>query len=192
MRHCADSYVGKCIATNARLASVTRNQRRVATAMFDWTGDELNLTQISGKANRPVATALSKSLETLHIEGAKENFEAPTEEFHIRRAQGAEEPFDIGAAIEEQIRPQGTATLITYTKANDMTALLTNTGDFIREVEITPVRAIADTFHMEFRSRLLTAKNPLANQRNFSLSLDRDGLLELKALIERSLEELPC
>jgi hypothetical protein len=68
-----------------------------------------------------------------------------------------------------------------------MTALVTNTGNFIREVEIKPVQAVADTFQVEFRSRLLTAKNPLEPQTNFSLSVDRAGLMELKALIERSL-----
>ena len=68
-----------------------------------------------------------------------------------------------------------------------MTAMLTNTGNFIREVEITPVQAMADTFQVEFKSRLLTAKDPMAYQKNLSLMLDRAELLELKAVIERSL-----
>ena len=68
-----------------------------------------------------------------------------------------------------------------------MTALVTNTGQFIREVEIKAVQALPDTFQVEFRSRLLTAKNPSESRKNFSLVLDREGLLELKATIERSL-----
>lgn len=68
-----------------------------------------------------------------------------------------------------------------------MTSIITNTGDYIREVEINPVSAMPNTFHMEFRSRLITAKNPNESQRNFSLTFERDGLLELKALVERAL-----
>jgi hypothetical protein len=189
MRHCADTYVERCQTSTARLASVSSNQRRVATAMFAWTGDKLVLTQISGIANRPVGTALSTALEILHIEGAKAHFDNLAQEVRSGELFAVEAPVDIAWLVEQRVRPQGKATLPLpiESKRNHMTALLTFTGDFIREAEITPVHAIADTFQIEFKSRLLTAKNPKASQKNFAMSLDRDGLLELKALIERSL-----
>ena len=68
-----------------------------------------------------------------------------------------------------------------------MKATITNTGGYIREVEVKPVQALPGTFHMEFRSRLLSAKNPDESQMNFAITFERDGLLELKALIDRTL-----
>jgi hypothetical protein len=183
MRHCADRYVKKCKETDARIASVTVNQRRVATAMFTWIGEELKLTQIAGKANRPVTAAMSKSLQQLHIDGANERFKELPQEVPIicRRFSQTVEPDD------DQVNLQSEFNLVDLKEEIEMTALVTNTGNFIREVEIKPVQAVADTFQVEFRSRLLTAKNPLEPQTNFSLSVDRAGLMELKALIERSL-----
>lgn len=68
-----------------------------------------------------------------------------------------------------------------------MKATITNTDSYIRDVEIKPLPALPDTFHMEFRSRLLSAKNPHESQVNFAITFERDGLLELKALIDRTL-----
>jgi len=68
-----------------------------------------------------------------------------------------------------------------------MKATITNTGGYIREVEVKQVPALPDTYHMEFSSRLLSAKNPEESQRNFAITFEREGLLELKALIDRRL-----
>lgn len=185
MRHCVDLYVSKCQESSARIASVTVNQRRVATALFDWSGDELKLTEIAGKANRPVPIALSNTLRELHIDGASAQFEKieiEPEAPHIcRRLRPVEEQ------VEEMFRPQRPVNLPKPKEHATMTALVTNTGNFIREVEIKPVQALPDTFEVEFSSRLLTAKNPAESRQNFALVLDREGLLALKATIERSL-----
>lgn len=185
MRHCVDRYVQRCQESNARIASVTCGQRRVATAMFIWSDDQLKLVQIAGKANRPVSMVMTKSLGKLQIKCADEQVKAiPLEAPIICRrehmpAEEIEAISDSNAQAESPIPVQKEVTT--------MTALLTNTGSFIREVNIKPVQAIADTFQVEFKSRLLTARNPLAYQKNFSLILDRSALLELKAIIERSL-----
>ena len=185
MRHCVNSYVEKCRTTNDRIASVTRNQRRIATAMFDWSGDELKLTQIAGKANQPVPVAISNTLRELHIDGASAQFEKiEPDVLHIcRRLRPVEEQ------VEEMFRPPRPTNLPNPKQKENatMTALVTNTGSFIREVAIKPVQALPDTFQIEFSSRLLTAKNPAESRKNFALVLDREGLLELKATIERSL-----
>lgn len=157
----------------------------MATAMFNWTGDALTLTQITSKANQPVSASLRKALEVLHIDGATAHFESLSLE--VRSEFVEPELVDIARLVEEQIRPGVVSNLPVEKKENHMTAFLTITGDFIREVEITPIHAIANTYHIEFKSRLLTAKNPKEYQKNFSLTVDGDGLLELKALIERSL-----
>jgi len=186
MRNCVDVYSDKCRHTNARIASVTVGRRRVATAMFVWSGEELKLVQISGKANRPVSDGMTKRLNVVHIPGASENFKKiPCQTQVLAQEECAvSEPI---AAVMRNCSQARKLSLI-HSEKSTMTATITNTGVYIREVEISPVQAIADTFHMEFRSRLLTAKNPKESQRNFSLMFEREGLLELKALIDRALQ----
>jgi hypothetical protein len=186
MHHCVDTYVRTCQTSTARIASVSNNQRRVATAMFSWSGDKLELAQITGTSNRPVSMALTKALEVLHVDGANDRFESLPQD--VRSGLLADNrPFDIARIVEARVRPEVTTNLTVEKRDLHMTALLTHTGDFVREAQITPVAAIANTFQIEFRSRLLTAKNPKETQRNFSMSLDRDGLLALKRLIDESL-----
>jgi hypothetical protein len=70
-----------------------------------------------------------------------------------------------------------------------MKATLSITGDFVREIEIRRLEALADTYHLEFRSRLATAKSPLELKRNFDLLLSRDELLQFKDLVAQALGE---
>ena len=68
-----------------------------------------------------------------------------------------------------------------------MTATISRTRDFTREVEITRVPALDQIFHVEFTSRLATAKNSAEKHKNFALMLHRNELLTMHALIERAL-----
>jgi len=182
MRHCVDRYVAKCKDGNVCIASVTVNQRRVATAMFSWSGEELNLIQIAGKANSTVSTAIRNGLRHLHITGASEQCQQLPLEVPLMCGRIQRE-----TAETDQHRGQIEFELSEVKEQITMAATITNTGTFIRDVEIKRIGAIADSFQVEFKSRLLTARNPLEQQVNFSLAVDRAGLLELKSLIERSL-----
>ena len=68
-----------------------------------------------------------------------------------------------------------------------MTATISRTGDFMHEVEITRMPAVDEIFHVEFTSRLATAKNPAEKRKNCALMLHRDELLTMRALIEKAL-----
>lgn len=70
-----------------------------------------------------------------------------------------------------------------------MKATLSITGDFVREIEIRRLEALQKTYHLEFSSRLATAKSPLELKRNFDLLLSRDELLQFKDLIAQVLGE---
>ena len=72
-----------------------------------------------------------------------------------------------------------------------MKRTLSTTGDFVREVEIRPVTAIANTFHLEFSSQLATARNPLEQMKNFDLQLTRDELLAFSQMVLQALGEHP-
>jgi hypothetical protein len=67
-------------------------------------------------------------------------------------------------------------------------ATITKTGDFIREVEITCVAALEQSYHLGFASCLLTAKDPQSVQKNFGLILKRDELQVLRNLINEALQ----
>lgn len=57
-----------------------------------------------------------------------------------------------------------------------MKTTLSNIGGYHRDVEIRPIAALEQTFHLEFSSRLNTSKNPLESKKNFDLLLSRpDG-----------------
>lgn len=187
MRNCVDQFTNKCLTTKSRLASVAHGDRRVATAMFDWDGDVLKLTQIAAKANRAVSAVMAKRLSVLKAPGAQVAFKAISTNTQIVDRIDCEVATPI--AQEGQSLHHAKSFPKTERKNSSMTATITNTGGYLREVEIAPVRSLANTFHMEFRSRLLSAKNPKEYQRNFALTFEREGLLELKALIERALSE---
>lgn len=65
-----------------------------------------------------------------------------------------------------------------------MKAIISDTKDFIREVEIVKVAALVDTFHLKFTSQLLSAKNPDEKHTNFDMLIKLDELSVFKNLIE--------
>lgn len=69
-----------------------------------------------------------------------------------------------------------------------MKTAITKAGDFIREVEVSRIEALEQTFHVEFTSLLLSAKDPSAVQKNFSVILKRDELETLRDVVNRALE----
>ena len=70
-----------------------------------------------------------------------------------------------------------------------MKARITQTGDFLREVEITRVRVLENSYNLAFSSLLLTAKDPQAVQQNFGLILNRDEVQVLRDLLSDALAE---
>lgn len=70
-----------------------------------------------------------------------------------------------------------------------MNATITKTGDFRREVEINRIDALEGSYHLEFSSLLLNAKDPTAVQKNFGLILKMDDLRMLGNLINEALQE---
>lgn len=70
-----------------------------------------------------------------------------------------------------------------------MKAILSTTGDFVREFEIRRLESPPGTYHLEFSSRLATAKRPLELKSNFDLLLSHDELLRFKDLIDQGLGE---
>ena len=72
-----------------------------------------------------------------------------------------------------------------------MKATITQTGDFVREVDLTQVSTLADKYHLAFSSYLLTAKEPQSVQRNFGLILTRDEVQVLRDLLSAALAEDP-
>jgi hypothetical protein len=70
-----------------------------------------------------------------------------------------------------------------------MKKTLSTTGDFVREVEIRPVAAMAKTYHLEFSSRLATARYPLESMKNFDLQLTREELLAFGQMVNQVLGE---
>ena len=65
-----------------------------------------------------------------------------------------------------------------------MKTIITNTGEFLREVQVEPIKAIPGNFLLQFNSQLATARNPDLWQRNFSLVLQRQELLTLRDAID--------
>ena len=72
-----------------------------------------------------------------------------------------------------------------------MKARITQTGDFVRHVEITRVMALEHSYHLAFSSLLLTAKDPLAVKQNFGLILNRDEVPVLRDLLSEALTAQP-
>ena len=70
-----------------------------------------------------------------------------------------------------------------------MKATITQTGDFVREAELTRVTALETGYHLAFSSYLSTAKDPQSVQRNFGLILNRDELQVLRDLLNQALAE---
>lgn len=69
-----------------------------------------------------------------------------------------------------------------------MKATITATGDFIREVQIAPIGALEGSYHLEFSSYLLTAKDPHTVHKNFGLIMKRDELVVLRDLLNEALK----
>jgi len=65
--------------------------------------------------------------------------------------------------------------------------VITNAGAFIREASISKLTKPADCFSLEFRSRLTSAKDPNAWQRNFLMLLERNEVEDLRALLDECL-----
>ena len=68
-----------------------------------------------------------------------------------------------------------------------MKTVITHAGEFVREVEIAPIPALAESFHVQFKSQLRSAKNPEEWQSKFSLILKRSELREWKELMDQAL-----
>ena len=68
-----------------------------------------------------------------------------------------------------------------------MKTTITRAGDFIRDVEVSRIEALEQTFHLEFTSMLLSAKDPTSVQKNFGVILKRDELKTLRDVIDRGL-----
>ena len=169
MRHCADGYAEHCQKYNFRMASVTQGGRRVATALFRWLDGELGLVQVAGKTNKPVPESLKRRLKGIQLPADAKCYELP---------------------VAPEVDPVSRPTCILRketTEGDPATAVISSTNVFCREVEINPIEALTDTFHVQFTSQLGTAKDPLARQKNFELILSREELRELQGLIERTL-----
>ena len=65
-----------------------------------------------------------------------------------------------------------------------MKTTITETDDFVRAVEISPITAQPGSWHVQFSSQLRSANRPEDWQRNFSLVLQADGLRSLRAALE--------
>ena len=68
-----------------------------------------------------------------------------------------------------------------------MKALITHAGDFVRQVELLPIAAQPGSFHLQFSSQLVSARNPEEWQRNFGLILKTSELEALRGLIAAAL-----
>jgi hypothetical protein len=60
---------------------------------------------------------------------------------------------------------------------------ITLTESFHRTASITKVKAVPNTYHMEIRTALASAKNPSATVREFDMIVDRAGLKRLRTEI---------
>jgi hypothetical protein len=73
-----------------------------------------------------------------------------------------------------------------------MKKTLSTIGDFVREVEIRPVAAMSATYHLEFSSRLASARNPLESMKNFDLQLTREELRAFSQMVLQALGDHPA
>ena len=64
-----------------------------------------------------------------------------------------------------------------------MKAVLSNTGEFIRQVEVDAIQAQPGSYSLQFSSQLTSARNPDEWQRNFALILQKQELAAMRDLI---------
>ena len=60
---------------------------------------------------------------------------------------------------------------------------ITLTESFHRTASITKVKAVPNTYHLEFSTALSSANDPSATRREFDMIVDRAGLKRLRAEI---------
>jgi hypothetical protein len=65
---------------------------------------------------------------------------------------------------------------------------ISNSGVFQRIVDIEPVDSLPAQFCLRFQSVLTSAKDSLAQQRNFEAILGRDDVMALRDLIDAALK----
>jgi hypothetical protein len=61
---------------------------------------------------------------------------------------------------------------------------ISNSGVFSRQVSLEPIAALPVHFCFQFESKLGSAKDPQAVQRNFEAILGRDDVLALRELLD--------
>jgi hypothetical protein len=69
-----------------------------------------------------------------------------------------------------------------------MKTIISQNDSFVREAVIDPIDCLAGHFSLQFRSVLLTARNPGASNCNFEAILEREGLQSLKDLLDAVLK----
>jgi len=131
--------------------------------------DRLRNIPLAGKTNKPVPESLKRRLKGIQLPADAKCYELPV--------APEVDPVRLPKCILRRETTEGDAA----------TAVISSTDVFCREVEINPIEALTDTFHVQFTSQLGTAKDPLARQKNFELILSREELRELQGLIERTL-----
>jgi hypothetical protein len=67
--------------------------------------------------------------------------------------------------------------------------IIEHTDDYILRVEITPVPALVDSFHVSFESQLLTAKDPSAKQVKFHFTGGGESLRVLADAIHDAIHD---
>lgn len=65
---------------------------------------------------------------------------------------------------------------------------ISNSGVFSRQVSLEPIAALPEHFCLQFESKLGSAKDPQAVQRNFEAILVRDDVLALRGLLDTMLQ----
>lgn len=56
----------------------------------------------------------------------------------------------------------------------------TDTGGFTRHIDVRPIEALKDNFHLDITSYLASAKNPTEPQKLLSLTVDYKGLVAMR------------
>jgi hypothetical protein len=79
------------------------------------------------------------------------------------------------------------SSIFNLTKGEIMKAVLSQTGDFVRQVEVDAIEAQPGTYRLQFSSQLATARNPDEWQRNFVLILQKQELQAFGNLITSAL-----
>ena len=66
---------------------------------------------------------------------------------------------------------------------------ISNSGVFSRQVSLEPIAALPGHFCLQFESKLGSAKDPQAVQRNFEAILGREDVLALRDLLSSVLSQ---